>query len=159
MKIPIAILVLFTTLAFSQGKTEAAIFLPINNLFLAIEKGDSALLQTALMKEFSITVAQEKDGKTTLRKSTRQEFLKTVGSPHPEQWHEPIWDVKVQQDGNFAQVWASYAFYIGSNFSHCGVDTFQLVKTENGWQIFYLAYTTKKVGCNVPETIAKRYAK
>jgi Putative lumazine-binding len=159
MKISIAILVLSATLVYGQKKNEDAIMLPINNLFLGLEKGDSALLQTALMKEFSITVVQEKDGKTIFRKSSRQEFLNTVGSPHPEPWHEPIWNVKVQQDGNFAQVWASYAFYIGSTFSHCGVDTFQLMKTDNGWKIFYLAYTTRKSDCNVPKEIAGRYGK
>jgi Putative lumazine-binding len=159
MKISIAILVFITSFSFSQNKIENAILLPINTLFLALEKGDSALLRTALMNEFSITVAQEKEGKTAFRKSSRQEFLNSVGSPHPEPWHEPIWEVKVQQDGNFAQVWASYAFYIGSTFSHCGVDTFQLVKTNSGWKIFYLAYTTRKADCNVPKEIAARYEK
>jgi hypothetical protein len=159
MKTTITILVLLTTFAFGQQKTEEAIMLPINNMFIALEKGDSALLQTALMNEFSITVLQENDGKSIFRKSNRQDFLNTVGSPHPEPWHEPIWDVKVQQDGNFAQVWTSYAFYIGSIFSHCGVDTFQLVKTETGWKIYYLAYTIRKSKCRVPEEIENHYKK
>jgi Putative lumazine-binding len=159
MKTSITILIFIATLSFAQNKSDDAMMLPINTLFIALEKGDSALLHTALMDEFSITVAQEKDGKTTFRKSSRQEFLNSVGSPHPEPWHEPIWDVKVQQDGSFAQVWASYAFYIGTTFSHCGVDTFQLVKTDKGWRIFYLAYTTRKVGCNVPEKVEALYKK
>jgi hypothetical protein len=35
---------------------------------------------------------------------------------------------EVQIDDNLAAVWTEYEFYVGKNFSHCGVNAFQLVK-------------------------------
>jgi hypothetical protein len=47
-------------------------------------------------------------------------------------------------DGPFATYYADYEFWLGERRSHCGVDAFQLVKTdEAGWQIFILADTRR----------------
>jgi len=51
-------------------------------------------------------------------------------------------------DGNLAQVWASYAFYRGNTFNHCGVDALHLFKVEDGqWHIFHLGDTRCTKGC------------
>lgn len=142
----------------AQKEEDPTIMVPIRNLFLAMEKGDSALLHSAFFTDVTLITVLEKDGKFNLRKEGLSEFLNAVGSPHPDTWFEPIWNVKVQQADNFAQVWASYALYVGTKFSHCGIDTFQLVKTERGWKIFYLADTRKKIGCDVPNEIVRKYS-
>ncbi|HEX8060298.1 MAG TPA: hypothetical protein VF473_05145, partial [Cyclobacteriaceae bacterium] len=68
------------------------------------------------------------------------------------------WDVKIQMDGNFAQAWMKYGFYIGKTFHHCGVDAFQLFKVTDGkWKIFHLADTRWNEGCNVPAAIAGQF--
>ncbi|MEJ0029506.1 MAG: hypothetical protein WDO15_03690, partial [Bacteroidota bacterium] len=105
------------------------------------------------------TVLKNKEGAMVLRQETDLKgFLDAVGTPHTEKWSEPIWEPKIQMDGNFAQVWAKYAFYLGKTFSHCGVDAFQLYKGQDGkWKIFHLADTRTKEGCNVPPTIANQY--
>jgi hypothetical protein len=64
-------------------------------------------------------------------------------------------DIKI--DGDFAQAWCDYAFYVGKNFSHCGVDAFQLHKTKEGWKIFHLADTRRRSGCVVPKEIEDKF--
>lgn len=51
----------------------------------------------------------------------------------------PEKDVKIS--GDFALVSGRYTFYVGEKFSHCGVNSFQLVKTEAGWRIANAAST------------------
>ena len=110
-----------------------------------MEKGDSALLRSAFHSGCYLDNGIGKEGKFTLGKETDvQGFATAIGTPHADAYHEPIWEIKTEQDGNFAQVWVEYAFYLGNKFSHCGVDTFQLIKTESGWKIFYLADTRQK---------------
>lgn len=143
----------------AQAQTDPAIQTPIKDLFLAMEKGDSILLRSAFHTDVTLITVLEKEGKFTLRKETSiNSFAKSIGTPHADVYYEPIWDVKTEQDGKFAQVWCKYAFYLGNKFSHCGVDTFQLIKTEAGWKIFYLADTRQKVGCSIPKVIVKKYS-
>jgi len=133
---------------------------PINALFKGMNLGDSAMVHTSFMASPTlVTVSKNQDGVPVLRTGEKlQEFLNAVGTPHEEKWAEPIWDVKIQMDGNFAQVWTKYGFYMGKQFSHCGVDAFQLFKGPDGkWKIFHLADTRSKEGCNVPPTIANQY--
>ena len=158
MRILITLLGLFSVALFAQPNIDDAIQTPIKNLFLAMEKGDSALLRTTFHTDVTLITVLEKEGKFALRKETDiKGFATAVGTPHADVWAEPIWDIKTEQDGNFAQVWAKYAFYLGNKFSHCGIDTFQLIKTANGWKIFYLADTRQRTGCNVPTEIAQKF--
>lgn len=138
---------------------EASVKEVINRLFKAMELGDSAMLRTAFHSHVTLgTILKDKNGNTVLRpESSIDEFAMAVGTPHKQVWHEDIWDVKVQLDGDFAQVWCDYAFHTDKTFSHCGVDAFQLIKTKDGWKIFHLADTRRKTGCNLPKEITDKY--
>ena len=160
----ILILVLtFLVSSISKGQTaqdNREILEPINALFKGMNTGDSAMVHSSFAASPTMaTVFTNKEGVITLRQETDLKgFLNAVGSPHEEKWSEPIWEVKIQMDGNFAQVWAKYAFYMGKTFSHCGVDAFQLFKGPDGkWKIFHLADTRWKEHCNVPPTIANQF--
>src|SRR5579872_5513639 len=60
---------------------------------------------------------------------------------------ERIWDPKVQIRGRIANVWAEYDFWANGKFGHCGIDTFLLLKTDEGWKIFSLTWTSETEGC------------
>ena len=51
---------------------------------------------------------------------------------------EKLLAVTVQQSDNLATVWTPYVFYLDGKLSHCGVNSFQLVKTGPNWKIQYL---------------------
>ena len=54
---------------------------------------------------------------------------------------ERIWDWEVHIDGNLATVWTKYDVLVDGDFSHCGIDAFQLFHMGDGWKIFHLADT------------------
>lgn len=142
------------------AQEEARVRIPIDQLFAGMAAGDSAMVRSVFTQQVSLaTILKDKDGKPMIRyESSIQDFLKAVGSPHPQSFNEPIWDVEVRVDGDFAQVWAKYAFYLGRQFSHCGVDAFHLVRNAQGdWKIFHLADTRQKEGCVIPKEVTERY--
>ena len=144
----------------AQTAENVAVMKPINKLFEGMKQGDSSLVHEAFTKMVTMaTIAIDKDGKSSIRhESTLDGFLEAVGTPHPEVWSEMIWDPKIEIDGNMAQAWTPYAFYVGKKFSHCGVDAFQLFKGSDGnWKIFHLADTRQKEGCNVPAKISEQF--
>jgi hypothetical protein len=54
---------------------------------------------------------------------------------------ERMWDPVVRIDGDLAELWAPYDFYVGERFSHCGVDAVHLVRHEGRWKIAVISYT------------------
>lgn len=158
--IQITTLCLAVATASAQNTDEKkAVEAVIRQLFKGLEKGDSAMVRTTFTEEVSLaTVYRTPEGAPVLhRENSMTDFLKAVGSPHPETWYEEIWNLTIQIDGDLAHAWCDYAFYAGKNFSHCGVDAFQLHKGENGWKIFHLADTRRKAGCNVPKEIQNKH--
>ena len=131
-----------------------AVFETVVTLFDGMRAGDSAIVHSVFRDNPDIfTSSTNAEGKSLLTRGSLQKFLKAVGTPHEVIYDEPIWDVKIEIDGNLAMVWTAYAFYAGKNFSHCGVDAFMLNKNEEGWKIFHLTDTRQKIGCLVPDSI------
>lgn len=57
---------------------------------------------------------------------------------------ERMWNPKVMEQGSIATVWAEYDFHLDGKFSHCGIDSFTMLKTDAGWKIAGLSYTREK---------------
>lgn len=148
-------------LSFSQSDNEKeSVMKPIKQLFEAMQKGDSAMLRKAFAKQITMaTIATDKTGKPFIRhESSLDGFAKAIGTPHTDAYNEMIWGEKIEIDGNFAQAWMNYAFYVGKKFSHCGVDAFHLTKGDDGaWKIFHLADTRQREGCNIPQKISDQF--
>jgi hypothetical protein len=158
----LALITLFYQNIIAQNiNEEAAVKEVITRLFLGMEKGDSAMVHSTFAKEVSLLTAfRDKNNNPKLRREAAiDDFLKAVGTPHPEIWYEEIWDVVIQIDGDFAQGWCDYAFYIGDKFSHCGIDAFQLFKGKDGWKIVHLADTRRTAACEIPKDIQQKHAK
>jgi hypothetical protein len=157
-------LLIFFDVTFTKAQTatpnhEAAVAEVIKTLFRGMEKGDSAMARNTFTKKVtSATVFKDKSGNTILRQEESiSDFMKAIATPHQGVWYEEIWNLKIQVDGDFAQAWCDYAFYVDNNFSHCGVDALHLVNEKGQWRIFHLADTRRKTGCEVPDDVKKKH--
>ncbi|MCZ4243399.1 nuclear transport factor 2 family protein [Pedobacter punctiformis] len=140
-------LMLFTPKLFAQSNEEEQVKDAVNKLFTGMKAGDSTLARSAFAKGSLMQTIVNKDGKTTVRTESVDGFLKFLGTPHKEKYDERIVFTKILIDGPLASVWTDYKFYVDEKFSHCGVNSFQLVKGEKGWQIVYIIDTRRKDGC------------
>jgi hypothetical protein len=79
--------------------------------------------------------------------SSNEEFLtnlKPDGHDYVERWTgEPTILVR----GPIAVIWGEYEFWIDGEFSHCGVDSVDLVKVGGEWKIANFMWTVEKEGC------------
>ncbi len=139
----------FTGSAQSATKQEKkAVQVTIDLLFDGMRVGDSSKVRQAFHSDARLmTTFVDKAGDPRLVEEEIQGFLNAVGTPHKEVWNEKLTSVKIQIDGNLAQAWTKYEFYVDENFSHCGVNAFQLVKDSNGWKIIQITDTRRKTDC------------
>jgi hypothetical protein len=138
--------------AAAQESEEAAVMAVVEAMFDAMRAGDSAAMRAVLHPSATGASVSVMEGVPALtREASLDGFVQAVGAPHEEVWDERIWDAEVRIDGNLATGWMQYAFYLGDQFSHCGVDAFQLFKDEDGWKVFHIADTRRREGCETPE--------
>jgi hypothetical protein len=131
----------------------------IKKLFKAMQFSDSAMARSAFTNTVTTaTIFRDQQNKVVLKQENSiADFMKAIGTPHNGVWYEEIWDLEIRIDGDLAQTWCDYAFYIDNKFSHCGADAFHLSRTEDGWKIFHLSDTRRKAGCEVPKEIAEKH--
>ena len=149
-----AILLIFVGSVLAQTSQEREVMAVVNRVFEAMRTNDSTLLKSCFAKEVRLsTVFIDKNGVTQLRNDELQKFVDAVGAKKSDVYNEPIWNERIQIDGSLAAVWVDYAFYLNTTFSHCGVDAFHLLKTNEGWKIFNLVDTRRKTDCVIPEEV------
>lgn len=119
----------------------------INAFFDGMRRADSTAVRRTLAPGAVFHVIDSRNGTTRLLPQKPADFVKAVGTPHKEVWDERITFDKILIDANLASVWTPYEFYLGSKFSHCGYNSFQLVKLAEGWRIAHIIDTRRKEKC------------
>ncbi|HEX3385630.1 MAG TPA: nuclear transport factor 2 family protein [Mucilaginibacter sp.] len=137
-----------TSALLAQQASTAAIKKTINNMMDAMLKGDSTLLRSVLAKDMQVqSVEDDKSRKVQISTTSAGELITAIGTPHTDAYDEHIVFDDIKIDGPLASVRTSYTFFLGTTFSHCGVNFFQLIQTEDGWKTIYIAYTVRKDNC------------
>ena len=138
------IFLLISSFSFAQDVSEKEVVKPIESLFKAMKSADSLGVKNV----FSSSAMMQTFGKNQeIRTEKLEDFAKQVGSSKLGDLDERIIISKILIDGNMASVWVPYQFYYKGNFSHCGVNSFQLAKLNNEWKIQYIIDTRRKENC------------
>ena len=138
------IFLLISSFSFAQNSTEKEVVKPIESLFKAMKSADSIGVKNA----FSSSAMMQTFGKNNeIRTEKVEGFAKQVGAAKVGDLDESFTISNVLVDGNMASVWVPYQFYYKGNFSHCGVNSFQLAKLNNEWKIQYIIDTRRKDNC------------
>ena len=133
----------------AQESDEAKVQKTIEAFFDGFHKQDSLLIkQTVSDGIIAQTIGKKKDGTTALRTEDFGKFLISIVSiPDTVNFQEKILSFNIQVDGAMANAWTPYEFWYNDAFSHCGVNSFQLLKDGEDWKIIYLIDTRRKKGC------------
>ena len=138
---------LFSIESFAQ-LAEDSIKATINTLFVAMKNGDASLFKTVFSDSAVMqTIIRNKEGQTLVKTENVNDFASFVGQLKKDSADERIRFESIKVDGPLAIAWTPYNFYYNGAFSHCGVNSFQLVRFEGKWKIQYLIDTRRKQGC------------
>jgi ketosteroid isomerase-like protein len=145
------LLLLFLCCSFSfvaKAQTaEDSVKAVINKLFDAMRNADSKSLMDCFADSAILQTISEKNDVVKVTTDPVKEFADFVGTTNKGDADERITFDIVKVDAALAMAWTPYKFYYKGNFSHCGVDSYQLVRINGIWKIQYLIDTRRKTGC------------
>lgn len=148
----IIMLIFITALVtkYSDGQTaEDSVKAVVKQLFDGMKNSDAALIRGAFADSAILqTIGRDKEGKMIIENDKVDEFAKLISGLKKGAADEQIVFESIKIDGPLAIVWAPYKFYFDGQFSHCGVDSFQLVFINGQWKIQYLIDTRRKQPCH-----------
>ena len=149
MKIVLTILAAFTFSGFSFAQSaEDSVKAVINTLFTGMKNADPEMVKSVFADSMVLqTITRDKEGNSIIRNENAANFIGQIKSMKLGAADERITFEVIKIDGPLAIVWTPYSFYFNGQFSHCGVNSFQLVRFKDGWKIQYLIDTRRKQGC------------
>ena len=134
---------------FTNAQTpEDSVKAVVNQLFKAMKNVDGPMLKDAFADSAVLqTIRRKPDGTFFVQDEKVGDFVNSISTAKKDSLDERITYETIKIDGPLAIVWTPYKFYYAGKFSHCGVNSFQLVKINGRWKIQYLIDTRKRQGC------------
>ena len=146
-KIIVAGILLVNTAVFGQSSNhELGPEKMVEEFFEAFHQQDTVALRSFAYKDPGLqSVSIDSEGNTKVMTDTYSEFLNNIVSiPAKASFKEELHEYRIEHIGLLATVTTPYSFYYNGNFSHCGVNSFQLVKFNGAWKIVHLIDTRIK---------------
>ncbi len=133
----------------AQEKSKATAEDAVREFFTAFHAKDTNALRAMAANSVILqTLRPTIDGGFQVQQDDYAVFLKGLASiPDTLDFREELLDIRVQQDGPLAHAWTPYKFYLNGVLRHCGANSFQWLKTEEGWRLLYLVDTRRKSPC------------
>ena len=116
----------------------------IQNMFHAMQQADTSLLKTCFSDKVIFQTILNKPEGAVIKTESINDFIQSIGKQTPNVLDERIEFGAIQMDELMATVWTPYTFYYKGQYSHKGINSFQLVKFKEGWKIQYLIDTRYK---------------
>lgn len=147
-KVMLFFLLLTTGYALKAQTATDSVKAAINQLFTAMRNADSASIVNCFAEKHTLqTLVRDKEGNLQTKTDLVADFGRNISKLQKNAADERIEFGAIHIDGPLASVWTPYKFYLNGNFSHCGVNSFQLLRTKDGWKIIYLVDTRRKEPC------------
>lgn len=123
----------------------AAVRAVVDMLFDGMRERNAEKMRAAFHPEARLHGAAA-DG--SVRITPASEFVASIMSAPAELVLDEVIDnFEVRIDGPLATAWMYYDFFAGANFSHCGYNAFQLLKTGGRWQVVAVTDSRQREGC------------
>ena len=121
----------------------------VNQLFTAMKNTDVSMLKDAFADSAVLqTIRRKQDGTFFVQNERVIDFISQIGMAKKDSLDERITFETLKIDGPLAIVWTPYKFYYAGKFSHCGVNSFQIVRINGRWKIQLLIDTRRRQGCD-----------
>jgi Putative lumazine-binding len=139
----IAWLLIVVALCASAQDDKKEVVSVVNKLFEGMAARDSGVISSTMTPDAKLVAAQDSQ---TFSTTTGEQFAQRIGA-NQSRVVERMWNPTVLVRGRIAMVWADYDVYVAGKFGHCGIDAFTLLKTDAGWKISGVQYTSETQGC------------
>ncbi|HIN77628.1 MAG TPA: hypothetical protein EYM97_02225 [Gemmatimonadetes bacterium] len=128
---------------------EAKVMAAIHQVFDGMRASDPAMVAAVFADNARFAVVRSKDSLPEISTQPVAEWIGAIGESGGS-WDEQVYDMDVRIDDNVASAWVPYTFYLEGLISHCGVNSIELLRNGEHWEITQLSDTRRIENCPDP---------
>jgi Putative lumazine-binding len=132
MRLLIALFLFAAAPQFAQSADEKDAIATAQKTFDGMAAHDGAALRSLMLPDARLFSIRTQAAPTV---TTAEMFATQIGAAKGELLERFTAQPVVSIRGRMAQVWGEYEFLRDGKFTHCGVDSFTLFKTAEGWKV------------------------
>ena len=106
----------------------------VYSLMRGMYQGDTDMIDQVMFEDGVFRRALP-DGRVT--QDGLSDWRTWVGTLEVGDAHEELFEVRTQQFGNMATVWAPFVITVNGTIANCGVNTMTLAQTDDEWRIVF----------------------
>lgn len=125
---------------------EGAILAAVDRFMEAITANDLALMGELQMAEGMTFVDRIVDGQRRIVGRSNAYWVDPARAGS-DRYRERYWNPTVLVRGRIAVVWTPYEFWLNGKTSHCGIDSFDMVKFDGRWKVGNAMWTVEPDAC------------
>jgi hypothetical protein len=127
-----------------NSPAEKEVYAVVEKFFAGFNAKDTTVMRSTLFGDVKLfTTGTNQQGQVVAREEPASGLMTSIANA-PVKLFEKIFEPVIEVEDGLANVWVRYEFYADDKYSHCGIDSFMLVKTADGWKIAALADTRRK---------------
>lgn len=139
-------LFVFSAAGADEAPDRAAVVKMVQAFFDAMTNRDADAMRAMLTLDGVFYGYREGADGLSIMRPTHQAYVDRLGE-RDGKIVERFWDPQVLLHGRMAVVWTPYDLYIDGEFSHCGIDNFNFLKTGQGWKITSIVFSMEPDNC------------
>ena len=129
-----------------EAEDRAAVVDMVQAFFDAMTARDADAMKSLLTSDGIIYGYREGPDGLVVMRPTHESYADGLREPGPE-LIERFWDPTVLLHSRMAAVWTPYDLFVDGEFSHCGIDNFNFLKTDDGWKITGIVFSMERDNC------------
>ena len=127
---------------------EAQVRARVEAMFNAMYARDTTALRACFVPAaYLYTYSYDSKGHPRSKGESITDFIRGVSLIGEANMEERLISWQILIDEGMATVWTPYEFYFENKFSHCGVNSFQLMNVQGDWKITQITDTRRKGNC------------
>jgi len=136
----------FTAAIADDAIDRVAVVNMVQTFFDAMTDRDVDVMRTLLTTDGIFYGYRETADGLQITRSAHAAFVAGIGERN-NTLIERFWDPQILLHDRMAIVWTPYDFYVDGEFSHCGIDNFNFLKTDQGWKITGIVFSMEPDNC------------
>jgi hypothetical protein len=133
----------------AQAADTSGALAAVHRMFEGMRTADSAMVRSVFSAGARFASIDTRATPPAIKYDSVGGWITAIATSN-RRWNEQIYDVRVRVDGDIAQVWAPYTFYLDGQVRHCGVNAIDLLRDSQGWKVTQLADTRRRENCPDP---------
>ena len=140
-------IVLFSFPAMSdEAADKANVIQAIDDFFAAMTARDADKMRTLMTPDGILYGYRETPDGLRIARPTHAAYLESLAAGESK-LVERYWNPEVMVYGRLATAWTPYDMHVDDNFSHCGVNNFSFLRTDEGWVITGVVFSIEDEIC------------